>query len=217
MKLEPIIHISTSLEGKSCRRLLKKYQRLCREDIDYDGDAFPTVTDVSDDDDTNYVPRKKKNFAALFARRTSGVVSEMGGPASSAAARASSTLITPVESLQENIGISDEESTDDLEPEERENEQQNTPKSTVFDLNSMIETDSIVLTPPPPCSPASPRRPIPEVRRGRGRPRRIDSTSATMVVTEPVEKRGRGRPKKTASVAVTEEQIVRNRRGRPRK
>ena len=143
----------------------------------------------------------------------------MGCPSPLRTTRASSTLITPEESFPEDIGISSlplpliaqEESlaeniadseTDDYELEERTSEQQR------IDLRSVTETNSIVLTPPPPCSPATPRRSAPVVRRGRGRPRRVDAS-------EPGEKRGRGRPKKT--ISVTEEPTAKRGRGRPRK
>ena len=70
------------------------------------------------------------------------------------------------------------------------------------------ETNSIVLTPPPPCSPATPRISVPVVGRGRGRPKRMDAADQGG-------KRGRGRPKKTISVPV--ELVVKRGRGRPRK
>ena len=159
-------HSPTSSEGKSCRRLLKKFQRMISHDPDYDGEDLPPLTDVSDDSNNT---RKKKNFRSLFDRRTSRVVAEMG-PSSSirefdnGIARASSTLIAQLLPGQESEGSDVEEDVEDfneeiiipcIRPARRktiENQQRKIPKSAVF------ESNSIELTPPPPCSPATPTR-----------------------------------------------------------
>ena len=54
-----------STEGKICRRLLKKYQNLCRNDREFDEEDLPAVTDVSDDE-TLPVTNKKKRFKSMF-------------------------------------------------------------------------------------------------------------------------------------------------------
>lgn len=220
-------HSPTTFEGKSCRRLLKKFQRMISRDPDYDGEELPTLTDVSDDDSENL--RKKKNFRSLFDRRTSKVVAEMGASSSirdleTCTARASSTLIAQLlpgqdmtvneaSDREDDLDVFDEETIiHSIRPAKRktiENQQKRkTPKSAVF------ESNTIELTPPPPCSPATPRRgpasrptlliePEPTVRRGRRRPRIVSNESS--VDTEPVQKRGRGRPRMTGSVSSASE------------
>ena len=237
-------HSPTSSEGKSCRRLLKKFQRMISHDPDYDGEDLPPLTDVSDDDSNN--TRKKKNFRSLFDRRTSRVVAEMG-PSSSirdfdnGSARASSTLIAQLLPGQESEGSDVEEDVEDfneeiiipcIRPARRktiENQRRKIPKSAVF------ESNSIELTPPPPCSPATPTRrgaasgrslqmeqslplPEPSVKRGRGRPRIASNINS--VEREPVKKKGRGRPRMTVSTSSASENtdpVVKRGRGRPRK
>ena len=83
------------MDGKSCTSLLKRYQFLCSKDADYDGESFPPLTDVSEDEVSQDVPRRK-NFGVLFARRRSAHVAEMGC-SSERDSRASSTLILQLE------------------------------------------------------------------------------------------------------------------------
>ena len=226
-------HSPTSLEGKSCRRLLKKFQRMISHDPDYDGEELPPLTDVSDDDSNN--SRKKKNFRSLFDRRTSRVVAEMGASSSirdfdNGIARASSTLIAQLLPGQESEGSDVEEDVEDLNeetiipcirPARRktiENQQKKIPQSAIF------ESNSIELTPPPPCSPATPTRrgaastSEPSVKRGRGRPRIASNVNS--VGREPVKKKGRGRPRMTVSTSSASENtdpVVKRGRGMPRK
>ena len=179
-------------EGKTCRRLLKMYQNLCRKDPEFDEEDLPAITDVSDDE-SSIVKSKKKSYKSLFAketRRASNIISQMGTATSirdaeniaEASARASSTVIeTEPTGNEEEVAV-EETTMEHIEPARRKSrrKRKTPPKSTVFG------TDSVVLTPPPPCSPATPPR------RGRGRPRiYLDETSPVQAP-----KRGRGRPKK---------------------
>ena len=128
--------------------------------------------------------------------------------------------------------VNDETIIHSIRPARRktiENQKRKVPKSAVF------ESNSIELTPPPPCSPATPTRrgpasrpaspmeepeplPEPSVKRGRGRPRIASIVNS--VEKEPVQKKGRGRPRMTGSTSSTSEiidPIVKRGRGRPRK
>ena len=223
---------ATSKIGKLSRKLLLRYQRLCRADPEFD-DELPNVTVVAEDEDESTMVPKKKSFRSLFSgRRASIVIAQSGAPTSipdvdistSARARASSTVI---EQLEPQLEEDSEPEVHDyiespvhlnFEPARRKSVQsrkrKNKPaKSTIFD-----RTDSqILLTPPPPTSPVTPPR------RGRGRPR-IDSQ---LVLTPPPPtspatppRRGRGRPRKAITLdSLTQDVMLppKKGRGRPKK
>ena len=221
---------ATSKIGKLSRKLLLRYQRLCRADPEFD-DELPNVTVVAEDEDEATMVPKKKSFQSLFSgRRASIVIAQSGAPTSipevdistSARARASSTVIEQLEPQLEEDSEPEVyiESPVHLnfEPARRKSVQsrkrKNKPaKSTIFD-----RTDSqILLTPPPPTSPVTPPR------RGRGRPR-IDSQ---LVLTPPPPtspatppRRGRGRPRKAITLdSLTQDVMLppKKGRGRPKK
>ena len=208
-------------------------------DPDYDGEELRPLTDVSDYDSNN--TRKKKNFRSLFDR----VVAEMGASSSirdfdNGIARASSTLIAQLLPGQESEGSDVEEDVEDLNeetiipcirPARRktiENQQKKIPQSAIFESNSIeltppppcspatqtrrgaaSESNSIELTPPPPCSPATPTRrgaaSTSEPNVKRGRGRPRIASNVNSVGREPVKKKGRGRPRMTVSTSSASE------------
>ena len=223
----------TSKIGKLSRKLLLRYQRLCRTDPEFD-DELPNVTLVAEDE-VPMIP-KKKSFRSLFsARRNSVVIAQSGSATSipeeeistSARARASSTVIEQLEHQVEEDpepevldDILDGESPVHLEfePARRKSvasrkRKIKPPKSTIFE-----RTDSqIILTPPPPTSPTTPPR------RGRGRP----MITSQVVLTPPPPtspatppRRGRGRPRKAITLdSITLDALPppKKGRGRPKK
>ena len=67
----------TTKAGKLCRKLLLKYQELCKLDAEFDEEDLPNIT-VVPEDEHDVVP-KKKNFKSLFfRRRESNVISQLG-------------------------------------------------------------------------------------------------------------------------------------------
>ena len=151
-------HPAKSMEGKSCRRHF-----LCSKDPDYDGESFPPLTDVSEDEVSQDVPRRK-NFGALFARRRSAVVAEMVC-SSERDSRASSTLILQLEPQPVSSEVSEdteyhERDFESIQPARRISaDNRKVLKSRVFDQSSESHPDSVQITLPPPCSPATPRQP----------------------------------------------------------
>ena len=61
-----IKYSASSLEGKLCRRILKKFQALCKSSADFVDEELPEITDVSDEEaeQTSSV----RSFRSLFRR-----------------------------------------------------------------------------------------------------------------------------------------------------
>ena len=178
-----------------------------------------SITDVSKDEVSQDVPRRKI-FGALFARRRSAVVAEMGC-SSERYSRASWTLILQLKPQPVSSEVSE-----DMEYHERDFESiqparkisadnRKVLKSRVFDQSSGSHPDSVQVTLPPPCSPATPRQPaITPPPCSPATPRRptippwtlcsplsprVPAARRRVDTTEPLPRQGRGRPKKPVS------------------
>ena len=191
IEIRPLYSVGTAV-GKKCRRLLKKYQGLCKSHPDFNDDDLPDVTDVEDeDDDTPQQPNI--NFRSLFTgnRRDSVIISRMAPAAvapleSNTVPVSSSTMLmgTSVGLQSELLVPSDTLSTtSDLSTSKK---RKSPPMSSVF-----FETESLLIPPPK--------------KRGRGRPPvvQVSGESSLTCVTSPPSsrasppaRRGRGRPPK---------------------
>ena len=191
IEIRPLYSVGTAV-GKKCRRLLKKYQGLCKSHPDFNDDDLPDVTDVEDeDDDTPQQPNI--NFRSLFTgnRRDSVIISRMAPAAvapleSNTVPVSSSTMLmgTSVGLQSELLVPSDTLSTtSDLSTSKK---RKSPPMSSVF-----FETESLLIPPPK--------------KRGRGRPPvvQVSGESSSTCVTSPPSsrasppaRRGRGRPPK---------------------
>jgi hypothetical protein len=214
--MRPLYGIST-VQGKLCRKILNRYQDLCKLDPRLRNEELPPISDMSEDEIDLGEP--VRSFRSLFTtERRSTVVSQMNYESSEISSElplsshlASSTIL-------------------DLNPEDRRRKRP-PPMSLIFSENlefdradispssprPMIRITSpsparqdhdnsptVFLTPPPP-TPSPPRR-------RRGRPAAQPSLPIAMASSPP--KRKRGRPAKTKSPVG---QPLKKARGRPRK
>ena len=195
--IKPLYSTNTQ-NGRKCRLLLKYYQRVCRSHPDFDNDDLPELTDIEDDDEVHNQHKPQKNFRDLFTgrKRTSNVLSEvfqsMSPSVSMSIPISSSTLVDPPRvslasnpvSILPEMSVSFWTSDDHHETAPRPKKPRGRPpKATETtkrgrgrppkELNisdTDEETQSVCLTPPPPVSPATPKK-----KRGRGRSRKNGS------------------------------------------
>ena len=73
-------YAASTLEGKLCRRLLKRYQSICINSPGFDQDDLPPITDVSEEESEEST--NPRSFRSLFSGprsyRASLLISEMG-------------------------------------------------------------------------------------------------------------------------------------------
>ena len=191
-EIKPLYSVSTAV-GRKCRRLLKRYQGLCKSHPDFNNDDLPDVTDVEDEvDDTQQQPNI--NFRSLFTgnRRQSVIISRMApatvAPMESNTVPVSSSTMLDVTSfgLQSELLVSSDTLSTTGTDLPTSKKRKSPPKSSVF-----CENESLVVPPPK--------------RRGRGRPPVVEvneESSSTCLTPLPSSKappparRGRGRPPK---------------------
>ena len=225
------LHDSTSVAGKMVRKLLKKYETICKEVEGYNGD--PLDITICDDTIGEVIPEQpKKTFRNLFQRR------EVTIPSDATEVTVEESIVETVEessvsdcanyNYQERLSLTGNtsnfgeviaESTRvsnndfNLQKRARRNHNVDEDESLVnhsrrrrlAEAAAYTTSSSIFLTPPPPVSPATPPR------RGRGRPRKrqLEEMEDTLI---PKAKKKPGRPCKTVHEAPDKKG-----RGRPKK
>ena len=190
-----------SPQGKLVRRILKRYQNLCKSDPRLRNEDLPEISDVSDDNEE--VQEPVRSFRSLFTsdRRRSvlcaGINSasdELCNVTSAPVHMASSTIVTDaVPEKRKRPPPLSQVFLDCLEADSRQ-VMASTPAP------AFVRSDSLVLTPPPPTPPTPPSvrspslvltprsptpSPSPPPRRKRGRPANLIVLSTATTPSPP--------------------------------
>ena len=216
---------ASTFEGKLCRKILKKFQNLCRKSPEFQDQDLPHLTDVSDEEIvTSTSSRSARSlFIGQIPRRDSIVVSEMTNcpeniqDIQTARELASSTVLGP-RTAQRTVMSRIFEVSVSLPPEDcfinlvSDTLPSDTtePSMTINSSTSQSQTEDPILTPPP-CTPPHP------AKRGGGRPALSSQTEDPILTPPPCSppppaKRGRGRP----SLSSPSPPPAKRGRGRPR-
>ena len=210
------LYSKNTVQGKLCRKILSRYQDLCKLDPRMRNEELPPISDISEDEHDTGGP--VRNFRSLFSSaRRSMIVSEINHESSEISGElpvsshlASSTILDAnPEDRRKTPPPMSLIFSEDLEFALAEE----VPSSQISWVTSPARPEgsdqgqlspTVVLTPPPP-TPSPPRR-------RRGRPVAQSTLPSVMVSSPP--KRKRGRPAKTKSPVG---QPSKKPRGRPRK